>query len=365
MKLTPILGLMSGTSMDGIDACILNTDGINFKRTDTNIISPYSFETSDMLEKLLEYPESILTNIDLQSKLEYLITRDHILVVKKILKIQKILPSYIGFHGQTIFHNAFKKISIQLGNGQLLANETRIKVVYNFRKNDIDNGGQGAPIAPVYHKALIKQLKLALPTCFVNIGGISNISYWDGEVLIGFDIGPGNTLIDTFVKKKFNINFDNNGNIAKLGTSNEAIIKKFMNNNFFSLSYPKSLDKLDFNYIFHDEDFKKLSDYDAVTTLTHLTIHSINHSLNQLPKQIKTIIIAGGGQHNKYLLKGLKNKINCNIYSSNEINIPGDMIEAELIAFLTARHVKKLNLTFPQTTGVKEPVRGGIIAFPN
>jgi anhydro-N-acetylmuramic acid kinase len=363
VSLIPILGLMSGTSMDGIDACILKTDGNKFQRTGFNLIHQYSSDTSYMLKKFNKDPQLFLTDKDLIKKLELLITIDHISCVEDIISKSKVKPIYIGFHGQTVFHDPQQK-TVQLGNAQVLASETKIRVIHNFRTNDIKNGGHGAPIAPIYHKALIEDIKPKLPACFVNIGGISNITYWDGNTLIGFDVGPGNTLIDTFVKNKYNLDFDNNGKIASSGLANRSIINKFMQNNFFNLPFPKSLDKFHFNYIFRDDILSSLNNRDVVCTLTELTVQSIVVAVQQLPKKSESIIICGGGQHNKYLIDRLKESINCKVITSNEINIPGDMIEAEMIAYLSARSLKRLEFTYPTTTGVNRPCTGGEILLP-
>ena len=358
MKLIPILGLMSGTSMDGIDACVLKTNGKKFERTGINHIHPYSHETNIMLQKFNKNRYSLINNNLFLKKLEFLITQDHILCTCDLLKKYKLKPLYIGFHGQTIFHEPQKK-SIQLGDGQYLANQTKIDVICNFRTNDIKNGGHGAPIAPVYHKALIEDINLNLPACFLNIGGISNLTYWDGSKLIGFDVGPGNTLIDTFVNKKYNLKFDHNGNLARSGKPNKAIISQFLKNKFFKKTYPKSLDKFYFNEIFYNNIFTQLNSLDALSTLTHLTAESINLSLKLLPKKIKSLIVCGGGQNNNYLIEILKDRLNCKVYTSDEINLPGDMIEAEMIAYISARSIENLEFTYPGTTGVKKPCKGG------
>ena len=362
MNIIPVLGLMSGTSMDGIDACILNTNGKDFERTGINLISPYSKQTRNMLKFYSN--NNLLNNIYLRSLLDYLITKDHVKVVKKILYKQTVRPMLIGFHGQTVFHDPFTRTSLQLGNGQLLSNLTNIDVIYNFRLNDIENGGQGAPIAPIYHKALITKLNLSLPSCFINIGGIANITYWDGTTLLGFDTGPGNSLIDLYVQTYLNLEFDNNGDLANLGVSQSKIIKSLMNNKFFKLHPPKSLDKSFLNFILNDSEFLKLNKYDAIATLSELTAETIYFSIKQLPKKIKTIIISGGGQHNNFILKQLRLKIDAKIIIANDLNMPGDLIEAELISFLAARSHYNLPITFPSTTGVKEPMRGGILASP-
>ena len=363
MKHKNILGLMSGTSMDGIDASIIRTDGISFERTGINLIFPYSSHAKKIFDTYNQDPGTFMKNNYLLNKLDNLVTKDHISCVNQILKKSDLRPEYIGFHGQTIFHDPQIR-SIQLGSGQVLAKSTNIKVICNFRANDIKNGGHGAPIAPIYHKAIIEKINSKLPTSFINIGGVSNISFWDGNKLIGFDVGPGNALIDAFVKKRLNLNFDNEGKIASTGLPNQSVIKKFLNDEYFTKQYPKSLDKFYFDYIFNDNIFKSLNTYDALCTLTHLTVQSIIVALDQLPGMNETLIISGGGQHNKYLIKELKSNIRSKTLTSNELNIPGDMIEAEMMAYLTARSVRKLKYTFPDTTGTKKPCTGGDLFYP-
>ena len=199
MKEVNAIGLMSGTSMDGIDACILKTNGIEFKRYDANISGKYSKKTKSILQVAEEDPINFFKNKDILNNAKRLVTIDHIKLINRIIDKHPIDIQLIGFHGQTIFHNFEKKTSLQIGEAQLIANQTKINVVSDFRRNDLVQGGQGAPIAPIYHQANIKKMNLILPACFINIGGVSNLTYWDGNNLIGFDTGPGNGLLDKFI----------------------------------------------------------------------------------------------------------------------------------------------------------------------
>ena len=179
--------------------------------------------------------------------LELKITSDHYHAVKEIISRNKLKPDVIGFHGQTILHEPEKSVSIQLGNGNLLSKLLKIDVVYDFRKNDLVQKGQGAPISPIYHKFLIMKKNLEIPACFINIGGISNISYWNGKQLIGYDIGPGNCLIDKTVQESIRKKYDKNGEIASKGTVDREKLKTLLDDDYFNLKFPKSLDKNYFN----------------------------------------------------------------------------------------------------------------------
>ena len=193
---------MSGTSFDGIDASIIRTDGISINRTGINYIGKYRKTKLEIL-KAIKKPNEFIYNEKLKNDLCLKITEDHVKACKLILKKTNTIPDLIGFHGQTIIHDQKNKLSLQLGSGSLLSKILKIKVVCNFRKNDIQYDGK-VPISPIYHKYLIETLKLTLPTIFLNIGGISNLTYWDGKELIACDTGPGNNLIDFYMRKRLN-----------------------------------------------------------------------------------------------------------------------------------------------------------------
>lgn len=360
-----IIGLMSGTSMDGIDASFVRTNGVTLERLGIDFFQKYSKETSQALSIASEKPKQFLSDIKNLERINLLITRDHYNIVKKMIYNKNIYPDYIGFHGQTLFHNAQQNISIQLGNPQLLANTLGIGVISNFRENDIKHKGQGAPLAPVYHKFLIQSLGLDLPSCFLNIGGIANLTYYDDNNLIGFDTGPGNVLIDKYCQTFLNLNFDNDGELGRQGTVNQILLNKFMKNSFFKKNFPKSLDKLDFENISNEIRNYNMKDFDIIATLTEMTVISIKISIKMLPHTPLNLIISGGGQNNNYLTDRLKENFNFTVKTANEVGLPGDYLEAELIAFLTARNLNELPYTFPKTTGVKSPLLGGTKFTPN
>ncbi len=288
-------------------------------------------------------------------------TIDHAKCVETILKKITVKPKLIGFHGQTIYHDPKKKVSYQAGDSKLLFNMLQIPVVSNFRDNDILNGGQGAPIAPIYHKYLIQKLNISLPACFLNIGGICNITYWDGKELIGFDTGPGNALMDTYSQKKLSLRYDKDGLIASLGKPNLNKIQKILNHDFFNKMYPKSLDKNEFNFFIDIISKNESSHENILATLSELTAYSVQSGLEILPKKPKSLTLMGGGSKNLHLVKNFKKIVKTKIYTAEDFKLDSEMIEAELIAFLAARSYYGLPTTYPNTTGVPIPISTGKI----
>ena len=362
------LGLMSGTSGDGVDASIISTNGIN--------------RYESIKDKYFEYDTAIYKNIhDLKDKihkfehlkkyykeindLERKITIFHAEIVKDLNIADEVI---LGFHGQTIYHNPNDKISRQLGNGKLLSQLTNKRVVFNFRNNDILNGGQGAPLTPVFHHLISIKNKIKLPVCFLNIGGISNITIIkDAEnlaELISKDIGPGNCLIDSWVRKNSNRKFDKDGLLASNGTKNEIIFEQaqelYMNR--------KSKNKLSFDTNDFDVSFiRGLSLEDGVTTLTDFTASIIadelSLSLKTLKKDTIDVLVCGGGRKNKILLKKIKEYLltHINLEVIDDYKIDGDFVESQAFAFLAVRSALHLPISFPKTTNCKEPCSGGEI----
>ena len=295
------LGLMSGTSGDGVDASIIKTDGINSFELIKNKYSEYDPEIYKDIHTLKEKIQKI-DDLELYKKeiniLERKITIFH---AKLIEKLNINSGTVIGFHGQTIYHNPKEKISKQLGNGKLLNQLTKKNVVFDFRRNDILNGGEGAPLTPIFHQLLSKQNKMKLPVCFLNLGGISNITIVKNNdnfsELISKDIGPGNCLIDSWVRKNSNQKFDRNGKLASIGKNNEIIFEQaqelYMNrNNKKQLSF----DTNDFDISFA----RGLNLEDGAATLTDFTASIIGEEISQLLKEtetnIKNILVCGGGR---------------------------------------------------------------------
>jgi len=354
-----IIGMMSGTSMDGINATFVNSNGLSLERYNVNCMSAYSKETRNLLKETISNYKKFIKDVELKEYLSKLITVDHFKAVQKISKQSKIKPDLIGFHGQTIYHNPHQKISIQLGDGQLLCNLSKTPVISNFRDNDIHFGGQGAPLAPIYHQLLMKQLNLEKPSCFINIGGISNLTFYNKNQLLGFDTGPGNCLMDSYMQNIFGLEYDDKGRLASKGNVISNIKNLILKLSNIDKNYPKSLDRKDFNGVLELVYNTKLNSSDVMATFSEATCLSILKSIKQLPETPKNITIMGGGSHNLFLMKKLKDLSAINVKVATERNLPGDFIEAELIAFLSARSLFNIPITFPETTGVNKPMIGG------
>ena len=348
---------MTGTSMDGIDISLVQTNGLHLKRLNKNYYYEYNTKTKKILTSILN--EDLNFNLKRKDYLDDFITNEHYLALKDL----DILSScdLIGFHGQTLYHDPDQKISIQLGNPKKLAQMLNKNVIFDFRSKDLSLGGQGAPIAPIYHKFIFETLDIELPCCFLNIGGVSNLTYWDGELLIGFDTGPGNSLMDDFMSSKLNKDYDKDGIFASKGTPINEEVTKFLKLDFFKKPPPKSLDRQTFLYFYNELIKKNYSVHNIMATLADFTVETIATSFEFLPKKVQQIIITGGGYRNINLIKRLRDRIKIKILNEKQLGINFDYIEAELIAYLSARSIYNLPITFPTTTGVSKPSSGGKI----
>jgi len=368
------IGLMSGTSMDGIDASLIKSDGLNDY---TNILDDYYKFDNELYQKLIKLRSLIFNEDDLHkyskdvNQLERELTIFHSKIVNKISEKYQDKIDLIGFHGQTIFHEPNISISKQIGDGKLLSQLTKKKVVYDFRQNDLANGGQGAPLVPIFHnllsKILNKKNKIKYPICFLNIGGISNITITEDndlktEKLKAFDIGPGNCLIDLWIKKNSKYKYDDKGQIGKSGTVDSLILNQAIEN--FSIdSYDKSLDIKNFDISFA----KGLSLENGSATITNYTAHLIVKGIeyaNKFNKNNKTkYLISGGGRKNNFLIDSIKKNLidykNIDIELIDRYNFNGDFIESQAFGYLAIRSFLDLPITFPNTTGCKISVSGG------
>ena len=360
------LGLMSGTSGDGVDASIIKTNGLDEYKVLKDKYFEYDSNIYRDIHSLKEKIHKIshLEEFDSELKdLERKITIFHAEIIKE-LKIDD--EAIVGFHGQTIYHNFKEKISRQLGNGKLLGQLTKKKIVYDFRSNDILNGGQGAPLAPVFHHLIVIKNNIDLPVCFLNIGGISNITIVKDKKnlneLFSKDLGPGNCLIDSWVRNNSNKKFDKDGNLASSGTINEIIFEQAQE----LYANRESKKKLSFDTNDFDISFARgLSLEDGAATLTDFTASIIGQELSltiiNSKQQIKEVLICGGGRKNKILLKKIKENLHktINLKLIDDYNINGDFVESQAFAFLAVRSIMKLPISFPSTTGCKHPSIGG------
>ncbi len=361
------LGLMSGTSGDGVDASIINSDGLK----EFEVIKDKYFEyDSDISKKIHTLKEKIFNINDLKKissdlkNLEREITLFHAKIIQELDKNFKVF--LIGFHGQTIYHNSKKKISKQLGDGVLLHQLTKRKIVCNFRANDIINGGEGAPLTPIFHQILANSKKINLPVCILNIGGISNITvihgYTSHQEIYSKDIGPGNCLIDAWVRNNSKQKFDKNGQLAEIGKVNEIIFEQAQD------LYANRIDKNKDSYDTSDFDIsfaRGLSLEDGAATITNFTGSIIANALTKSEKKnsFNKVLICGGGRKNKILLNSIKKNISPKIKIEfiDNYKINGDFVESQAFAFLAIRSFKKLPITFPNTTNCKIPSVGGEI----
>lgn len=355
-KLELCIGLMSGTSMDGVDAALIRTDGKTVKDTGFAVSVPYSAGFQACLLKLAK--EQNQTKRDILA-IERQLTIKHVEAVKKLLKRAKVKAKdvrVIGFHGQTIDHAPHDKLTWQIGDGSLLAEMTCIDVVCDMRRRDVAAGGQGAPLVPMFNLALIKSK--AKPVALVNIGGSANVAFHGVKEndIRAFDTGPGNSLSNDWVKKKAGLDFDKDGALASKGKPHEATLKKFLAKPFFGKKPPKSLDRYDFKI----EDFPNLSLEDGAATAAELCARAIAMSAEHYKGKVKKWYITGGGRKNKYVMKRLKALLG-NVEPIEALGANGDMVEAQAFAYLAMRSVKGLPLTMPATTGVKRAVSGGAL----
>ena len=363
------IGLMSGTSGDGVDASIIYSNGIDQFEA---IKDKYFEYDSNIYASIHSLKEKIFTINCLQKlskellDLERRITLFHAKIIKELeFNYEDIL---VGFHGQTIYHNSKEKISKQLGDGKLLNQLTKKKIIFNFRKNDILNGGEGAPLTPIFHQLIATQNNISLPVCFLNIGGISNITIVKKMIglsgLFSKDLGPGNCLIDAWVRKNSKKKFDLNGNLASSGEKNQIIFEQAQE--LYSNRINK--EKLSFDTSDFDISFARgLSLEDGAATLTDFTAsiigEEISSSILNFDTKIKDILICGGGRKNKLLIKKIKANIslNLNLKLIDDYNINGDFVESQAFAFLAIRSILKLPISFPNTTGCVKPCIGGEI----
>ena len=371
------LGLMSGTSMDGVDLSIVKSDGTS---EFVSILDEYFEFDNNIRAKLINLRSKIFTINDLErnsgevKKIEKEITLFNGKIIKKVLSNTNEKVDLIGLHGQTIYHNPDLKISKQLGDGNLLSQITKKIVVNNFRENDLLNGGQGAPLTPIFHKLIskiiYKKFQIKQPIHIINIGGITNITQVkedNGELknsdVLACDIAPGNCLIDEWVRKNSKKKFDENGNIAKSGKVNEIIYNQAIDN-FESKDYRKSLDIKDFDLSF----VKGLSFEDGAATLTKFTAfliaRGIEYILKLSNKQTGVFLVSGGGRKNNFLIDSINFEIldkKNQLENIDDYQLNGDFIESQAFGYLAIRSYLNFPITFPNTTGCKESCTGGVV----
>ncbi|WP_395174657.1 anhydro-N-acetylmuramic acid kinase [Roseibium alexandrii] len=359
MTVWSIVGTISGTSADGIDLAEIKTDGREVSAFGAAETVSYRRETRT---RVLEAAAKKGTDREAWPNLARAVTEDHAEAVGAFLGKHALVPDAVVFHGQTVWHDPDAGETVQLGDPQLLADILKLRVIGDVRLADMAAGGQGAPLVPVYHQALARSLVGGgqEPICFLNIGGVSNLTFVDGDTLHAFDIGPGNALLDDWIRRHEAGDYDAGGEISANGKVAEDRLSDALSHPFLSEAGPKSLDR----YSFSGGFVEGLSLEDGAATLLAFTVGAISKAETLLPKRVKSWLICGGGRHNPVLLRRLQEELSGDVVSADVYDIDGDALEAQAMAFLGARLLAGLPTTFPETTGANGPVIGGRLYQP-
>ncbi|MEM8571699.1 MAG: anhydro-N-acetylmuramic acid kinase [Pseudomonadota bacterium] len=355
------LGLMSGTSMDGVDAAIVETDGESIFGFGETAFVPYSAPERKLLRSALgrwprdpglEEPESMI-----QAR--------HAEAVASFKGVEAV-----GFHGQTLAHDPKGQGTHQIGRGDELSRETGHWTVWDFRTADVASGGEGAPLVPFFHFACAKWIKAKAPLAFLNLGGVGNVTWVnpavsapeDPKALLAFDTGPGNALIDDFMQARRGADFDPEGSVAASGKASNEVLADLEDHPYLRRPPPKSLDRQDFHGFL--DRVAPLSTEDGAATLTELTAACVALAARHFPQPVERWIVCGGGRHNRTLLASLGRTTNTPVLTSEAVQLDGDMLEAQAFAFLAVRILRGLPTSSPTTTGCRLPVSGGRISSP-
>ena len=357
-----VIGLMSGTSLDGIDAALVDTDGEAVAVPGAALTAAYDEETRAMLRAALDDARGVAEGAPMPYSIrdaERRLTEAHAEAVFRLIEaagLHATEVSLIGFHGQTILHRPAQRWTWQIGDGAALARLTGISVVNDFRGADVKAGGQGAPLVPLYHAALVREAAgISPPVALVNIGGVANVTYVGADTLLAFDTGPGNAPIDDWAQRHTGRPVDEDGALARRGRVDDRALTDMLDQDFFSRPPPKSLDRMDFA----SDRVEHLGPEDGAATLTAFTAASIARAREHFPESPTAWIVCGGGRRNPKLMDELRARVNAPVLSAEEMGWRGDFIEAEAFAYLAARSRKGLPLSLPTTTGVSLPVTGG------
>ena len=354
------LGLMSGTSLDGIDAAVIISDGTKFIKAGAVASYPYDplfrEDLRSCMGKFMDEPG--VANVSRQ------LTNYHAKAVKKLLQENNLKPSEIdlvGFHGHTIQHRPQDQLTLQIGDPDILAKEIGIPVIGDFRSNDIAEGGEGAPFAPLFHYVLCEDLEK--PLAVLNIGGVANVT-WIGSGgtqeepnILAFDTGPGNALIDDWTSATIGSSMDEDGRLANAGRVQQEILDMLLESTYFDRTPPKSLDRNDFAMAM--QAVSGLSTEDGAATLSAFSVMGICKAQEHFPENAKRWLVTGGGRRNTTIMVMLKEQLGCDIEPIESINLDGDALEAQAFAFLAIRSLYGKPLTFPKTTKVSRPTTGG------
>ena len=363
------IGLMSGTSMDGVDVALIETDGEAVQGLGPTAAFEYAAAERALLREAMEAAQELTARTDRSGVLaaaESMLTAKHAEAVKTFAAengVDLASVDVVGFHGQTVLHRPERRLTVQLGDGAGLAAALGLPVVYDFRAADVERGGQGAPLVPIFHRALALREKVDLPALFVNIGGISNVTYVpDGppQAMIAFDAGPGNCLIDDWALKHTGEPLDRNSRLALSGRVDRDALALLLKHPFLNAPPPKSLDRGAFSL----NALAGLSAADGAATFTAFTVAAIAAASRHLPEKPQTWIVSGGGTHNPHMMEGLHRVLGPDMMTADLAGFSSDFMEAQAFAYLAVRRLRDLAATFPGTTGAPEALTCGVVVSP-
>ena len=361
---TRALGLMSGTSMDGVDVALIETDGAGRVTFGPFASFAYSDQDRDLLRTALAEAVGLSDRAarpGVLAEAERLVTERHAGAVAAFLRAERIAPAsidVIGFHGQTVLHRPEARLTVQIGDGPALARQLGIDVVYDMRAADVAAGGQGAPLVPVYHQALVRAARLPGHVVVANIGGVANItSLSPGRDPLAGDTGPGNALLDDLMLERTGVAMDRDGACAARGHVDDAALAALLSHPFFALPLPKSLDR----NAFPRAPVAGLATGDAAATLTAFTAETLARAVRNLSTPADGVVVCGGGARNPTLMRMLAARAPCRVAAAEDFGWSAEAMEAQAFAYLAVRSLKGLPLTFPTTTGVDRPLTGGVL----
>jgi anhydro-N-acetylmuramic acid kinase len=366
------IGLMSGTSCDGVDVALIETDGNEVGRLGPTGYRAYSEEERSLLRRAIAVAANLTARDDRPAMLgdaECMITAAHAEAVEAFMVAQGLprdAVGIVGFHGQTVLHAPERRLTVQLGDGQKLAERLGLPVAYDFRAADVAAGGQGAPLVPVFHRALAGALARAHPIAVLNLGGVANITCIDGDTVVAFDTGPGNALIDDFMRLRTGKAQDGDGRAAATGRVDEGSVARVLAHPFFARKPPKSLDRNELrHWVAEEGGLAKLGNEDGAATLTAITAAAVALAVALLPAAPRSFIAAGGGTRNPTLMRMLQERLApALVETAAAVGWSADALEAQAFGYLAVRTLRNLPITFPTTTGVAQPMTGGVVARP-
>jgi len=364
------IGLMSGTSQDGVDVALIDSDGETIAQFGATACRPYTEAERTLLRRATAAAANLTERTarpPIVAAAEQLINDAHAEAVQTFLAANDLEPgdvAAVGFHGQTLLHRPERRLTVQIGDGAVLAARLGIPVVYDFRAADVAAGGQGAPLAPIYHRALVRRLSRRMPIAVLNIGGVANVTYIDGDELIACDTGPGNALLDDFLRLRTGHPLDTDGRSAAAGALDQTVIERLLQHPFFLAPPPKSLDRNAFRGFIGDT-LDGIGIEDGAATLTALTAAAVARIVPHLPRAPAAWIVAGGGARNPTLMRMLAERLKpASVESAHDAGWSVDALEAQAFAYLAVRSLRGLPITFPGTTGAPRPLAGGVLAKP-